>query len=105
MEKFNLLPLLDYIDPSSLDYTEWVQVGMALKEEGYTYNDWDSWSQRDSARYHEGECEKKWETFDSMGSVVTGATITQMAKENGWEPKMREENKAFGWDDSIEAVS
>lgn len=105
LEKFNLLPLLDYIEPSSLDYTEWVQVGMALKEEGYTYNDWDSWSQRDDARYHEGECEKKWETFDGTGSVVTGATITQMAKENGWGPKMREENKAFGWNDSIEAVS
>ncbi|WP_283600082.1 PriCT-2 domain-containing protein, partial [Ligilactobacillus salivarius] len=47
--KLNLLELLDYIDPSMLNYQEWVNVGMALKYEGYSVNDWDSWSQRDSA--------------------------------------------------------
>ena len=57
MKEFDLLPLLDYIDPSTLDYTEWVQVGMALKHEGYDETDWDAWSQRDGARYHDGECE------------------------------------------------
>ena len=89
MKEFDLLPLLDYIDPSTLDYTEWVQVGMALKHEGYDETDWDAWSQRDGARYHDGECEKKWQTFDDEGSIVTGATITQMAKENGWQGGMR----------------
>ena len=34
--KLDLLPLLDYIDPSVLDYQEWVNVGMALKAEGYS---------------------------------------------------------------------
>lgn len=33
MEKFDLVPLLDYIDPAMLDYNGWVQVGMALKHE------------------------------------------------------------------------
>lgn len=104
MKEFDLLPLLDYIDPATLDYTEWVQVGMALKHEGYDETDWDAWSQRDGARYHDGECEKKWQTFDDEGSIVTGATITQMAKENGWQGGMRKENQeAFGWDDSFEA--
>lgn len=59
MEKFNLVPLLDYIDPAILDYNGWVQVGMALKHEGYSVDDWNTWSQRDSARYHDGECERK----------------------------------------------
>ena len=104
MKEFDLLPLLDYIDPATLDYTEWVQVGMALKHEGYDETDWDAWSQRDGARYHDGECEKKWQTFDDEGSIVTGATITQMAKNNGWQGGMRKENQeAFGWDDSFEA--
>lgn len=48
MEKFDLVPLLDYIDPAMLDYNGWVQVGMALKHEGYSVDDWDTWSQRDS---------------------------------------------------------
>lgn len=28
---FDLLPLLDYINPAMVDYTTWCQVGMALK--------------------------------------------------------------------------
>lgn len=81
---FDLIPLLDYINPSVLSYQEWINVGMALKHEGYTAMDWDSWSQADS-RYKKGECFAKWDTFKEDGlGTVTGATITQMAKENGW---------------------
>lgn len=47
-DKFDLLPLLDYIDPSKLSYQDWVNVGFALKHEGYTAMDWDIWSQSDS---------------------------------------------------------
>ena len=55
--KLDLIELLEYIDPASLGYQEWVNVGMALKQEGYTAVDWDQWSQSDS-RYHSGECFK-----------------------------------------------
>ena len=75
---FDLLPLLDYIEPSSVTYQEWVDVGMALKHEGYSAADWDSWSQSDS-RYKEGECFKKWDSFQREGlGSITGATITQL---------------------------
>ncbi|MCP9313441.1 PriCT-2 domain-containing protein [Liquorilactobacillus satsumensis] len=84
--KFNLLPLLDYIDPSSLDYSTWAKIGMALKYEGYSVSDWEFWSRNDLGRYHDGECGKKWTTFDGANSPVTGATITQLAKDNGWQP-------------------
>ena len=50
--KLDLLPLLDYIDPSVLDYQEWVNVGMALKAEGYSVSVWDDWSRRDAGRYY-----------------------------------------------------
>ena len=33
-QNLDLTQLLDYIDPSALDYQEWANVGMALKEEG-----------------------------------------------------------------------
>lgn len=51
----NLLKILENIDPSRLDYSEWVSVGMALKDEGFTVQDWDNWSKSD-VRYHEGDC-------------------------------------------------
>lgn len=101
--KMDLIPLLAYIDPAILDYQEWLNVGMALKHEGYTASDWDSWSARDVARYHPGECFKKWTSFE--GSGITGATITQMAKENGWQPKSllndREDAHELDWNDEI----
>ena len=55
-EKTDLIELLDHIDPAQLDYQEWVNVGMALKHEGYSVSDWDKWSMRDSARYHSDDC-------------------------------------------------
>lgn len=102
MDHVDLLDLLNYIDPSKLNYQEWVNVGMALKHEGYTSSNWDSWSQKDS-RYHTGECDKKWETFQGTGSLVTGATITQMAKDNGYTFfNSKEEGYELDWDSTIE---
>ncbi len=84
MEKFDLVPLLDYIDPD-YSYERWYQVGMALKHEGYSMTVWDEWS-RKGAKYQEGECLKKWASFEeNTETVVTGATITQFAKEGGWK--------------------
>lgn len=101
MEK-DLLELLEYIDPAFLDYQEWVNVGMALKHEGYSVFDWDNWSSRDSGRYHPGECEKKWKTFqESSFSIVTGGTIVKMAKDNGWMPHTKKEDYELDWNDII----
>lgn len=102
MEKFDLIPLLEYIDPTQLDYQEWIDVGMALKEEGYSVNDWDLWSRKDQARYHEGECLKKWESFNGSSQVVTGATITKMAKDNGWHT-FNDDDSFLSWESEITA--
>lgn len=86
--KLNLIELLDYIEPAMCSYEEWVNVGQALHEEGYECSAWDTWSAKDAQRYHTGECEKKWRTFGAYtGKHITGAVITNMAKENGWTPK------------------
>lgn len=101
---FDLLPLLDYINPAMVDYATWCQVGMALKHEGYTAMDWDNWSQADT-RYKRGECFKKWDTFnEEAGTVVTGATITQLAKEGGWQPASngRGDSHELDWEDTID---
>lgn len=100
---FNLLPLLDYINPATVDYQTWINVGMALKQEGYTAMDWDNWSQSDT-RYRKGECFAKWDTFKGNGlGTVTGATITQLAKDNGWQPASSgRDSHELSWDDEID---
>lgn len=100
MERTDLLEILKHIDPSQLNYQEWVNVGMALKHEGYTAADWDFWSQGDSSRYHAGECFKKWDTFQGVGTPVTGGTIVQMAKDQGFAFEAPE-SRALDWNDTI----
>ncbi len=105
MAEFNLVPLLAYINPD-VDYLTWTQVGMALKHEGYPVSVWEDWS-RGGAKYHEGECAKKWQTFnEETGEIVTGATITQMAKAGGWkkEEKLDIFNMTFTDADLIPGV-
>lgn len=98
--QFDLLEAIEYINPAELDYQGWVNVGMALQHEGYSVGVWDSWSARDTARYHKGECERKWRTFHGSGSApVTGGTIVQMAKESGWVPQCGHE---LDWEDTIQ---
>lgn len=98
--ELDLSMLLDYINPVDLDYQEWVNVGMALKHEGYSVSVWSSWSARDARRYHLGECEKKWSSFNGTANPVTGGTIVQMAKENGWSFSSGE-GKELDWDSEI----
>lgn len=102
MKKFDVTKLLEYINPINCTYEEWLQVGMALCHEGYPVEIWDSWSQQDLERYNDGECYAKWDSFRGNPTPITGATITQMAKERGWEPKEQaKEDKALAWDDVI----
>lgn len=98
---YDLQSCLDSIDPGSLDYSEWVQVGMALKAEGYECHVWDEWSRRDVPRYHPGECERKWQSFSNAGRYqnnVTGGTVVEMAKRNGWEPPEYDIGEPLDWD-------
>lgn len=100
MDKQNLLKILSYIDPAMLDYQSWVNVGMALKDAGYTPVDWDNWSQRDAGRYRPGECIKKWESFNGSSTPVTIGTIVQYAKDQGWTPMT--DAHELDWDDVFE---
>ncbi|WP_423064754.1 AAA family ATPase [Erysipelothrix rhusiopathiae] len=103
MNEINLLSIIKNIEPSKLSYTEWVQVGMALKHEGYSAYDWDLWSSKDTERYKPGECYLKWETFNEQaGTIVTGGTIVQLAREQGFESPKYDAGYALDWDDEIE---
>lgn len=82
--EFDLVPLLAYIDPDE-SYETWIQVGMALKHEGYSLTIWEDWSRKGN-KFHDGECSRKWDSFgEETDTIVTGATITNLAKSGGWK--------------------
>lgn len=82
--EFDLVPLLSYIDPDE-SYETWIQVGMALKHEGYSLTIWEDWSRKGN-KFHDGECSRKWDSFgEETDTIVTGATITNLAKSGGWK--------------------
>ena len=100
----NLEELLAYIDPAQCSYQEWCGIGMALKDAGYPVSVWDAWSARDGARYHAGECAKKWRSFNGSDTPVTAGTIVHMALENGYQPHRSDPNaRSLGWDEEISA--
>jgi RecA-family ATPase len=93
----SILEALKQIDASKTTYEEWIQIGMALKAEGYDCSVWDDWSKNDS-RYKDGECDRKWGTFKGSSIPISGGTIIKMAKDTGWEPR----GGFMDWDDTIE---
>jgi len=97
----NIIKALKNLDVSSLTYQEWINVGMALKAEGYDWNVWDDWSKNDS-RYKPGECEKKWRTFTGSSTPITGGTIIQMAKDRGYVSFSFDGDGCLDWDSVIE---
>lgn len=95
----DLYEILNAIDPAACDYNEWITVGMVLKQEGGSLSDWEAWSARDGARYHQGECAKKWEGFHGSTSPVTMGTLVNLALQHGWSPRNDwGEDAAYGWE-------
>ena len=97
MEQTDLLEILTWIDPAELSYQEWVSVGMGLHQAGYTAQDWEDWSRKDGARYHPGECARKWNSFHGSGTPVTAGTIVQMARGRGGHPPRIKYGFELGW--------
>lgn len=104
-ESYSLSDVLDHIDCETLSHADWIRVGMAIKHEGGTVQDWDAWSASDPQRYHTGECEKKWASFNGSTNPVTMATLVKLAKDQGWEPdkRIRTEQPIIkrSWNDTV----
>lgn len=104
-ESYSLSDVLDHIDCETLSHDDWIRAGMAIKHEGGTVQDWDAWSASDPQRYHPGECEKKWASFNGSANPVTMATLVKLAKDQGWEPdkRIRTERPIVkrSWDDIV----
>lgn len=92
---------LQYIDCSTLNYTEWIQVGMAIKEAGMGCDVWDRWSAKDGRRYTPNGCEQHWKSFNGAAQPITQAYIFKLAKDNGWR-KYDGNDETLEWDGVIE---
>ena len=67
---------LAHLDPD-MDYADWIAIGMALKAHGCSCAVWEAWS-RGGTSYKQGECERKWNSF--QGSGVGFGSVVNMAK-------------------------
>lgn len=99
--KDNVLTALEYLDVAVMPRDEWITVGMALKEEGYSCSVWDEWSRNDS-RYKEDECRNKWDSFRGAPTPVKGGSIIELAKSYGWHPSSSSGDRPLDWNDMIE---
>lgn len=64
-------------------YDDWLQVGMVLQSvDDSLLADWITWS-RQSSKHLDGECERKWQSFDPNSGVGIG-TLGDLAKQHGW---------------------
>jgi len=82
--------MLDYVT-SDCARDEWVQVGMALRDE---FGDaachlWHNWSQKAGKRYNHNDAQSAWRSFSGHG--VTIGTLVYMAKQGGWLPAVKED--------------
>ena len=84
-EQERAIAMLEKIPCSQQTYSDWIAVGMCLKNNGNSLADWEHWSATDSERYKVGECERKWRDFN--GSGVTIATLHKFAQWYGYSEK------------------
>lgn len=84
-------------------YEQWLDVGIALKNEGGSCVEWEQWSAGDS-RFKEGECARKWATFRGAARPIGVGTVVQISRELGQTPPKRErEGMAMDWAQEITA--
>jgi len=85
------------------DYDIWIMVGQSLHELDESLLDqWDEWSKQ-SDKYKEGECHRRWLSFNKGGGRGLGSLV-HVAKENGWIPP--QDYRAMSVDDAtLTAVS
>jgi P4 family phage/plasmid primase-like protien len=85
------------------DYDIWIMVGQTLHSLDESLLDvWDEWSKQ-SDKYKEGECHKRWLSFSRNGGRGIGSLI-HVAKEHGWTPS--EDHRVQNVDDeTLTAVS
>ena len=96
--KLTALECLNHLKPAALEYDEWLAVGMACKDAGISFAEWDNWSAQDSKRYRQCEMKRKWDSFQGGGIGTVGVgTIVKLCKDQGYTIK-HDEGHELEWD-------
>jgi len=78
------------------DYDVWITIGQSLHSlDESLLSEWDDWSKQ-SDKYKDGECHRRWKSFSKGGGRGVGSLI-HIAQEHGWKPS--QEHKAMNVDD------
>jgi len=95
--------ILDFIpNDASLEYDEWIMVGMAIHEATQSggYDLWVKWSEK-SPKHDDSQMLMKWKSFGKNPNRYTVGTLIHLAKENGYEFKhdvdMQELDSNIDW--------
>lgn len=100
------LAILKLDKKRAIDYTSWLEVGIALYNNGDNLNNktlkvWEEFSKHCNEKYDEMACYNKWNTFSPRENGLTIATIFHWLKEdNPQEHKVitkESSNKYEGW--------
>jgi len=79
------------------DYDIWITVGQSLHSlDESLLDEWDNWSKQ-SSKYKDGECHRRWLSFSRGGGRTLGSLV-HIAQENGWQPS--QEHKVMTVDDA-----
>lgn len=63
-QRQNVEMYLQYVKPAMLNDEEWIKVATAMKTEGFSYSEFDSWCSSDGdSRYNEAENRKRWDSL------------------------------------------
>lgn len=77
--------------PPDIDRETWLTLGMASKDGGLSFYDFDSWSSTASS-YNQKQCQSVWRSIKRGG--VTVATLFHIAKQYGYKPNGDIDHKA-----------
>ncbi|MCW5584279.1 MAG: PriCT-2 domain-containing protein, partial [Gammaproteobacteria bacterium] len=75
---------LNSLDPSC-SYEEWIQIGMAVKAAGLSFEDFHSWCENGSNYKNRKDCLTAWNSLKETGGI-TSATLFYLARQKGWQP-------------------
>jgi P4 family phage/plasmid primase-like protien len=79
------------------DYDIWITVGQSLHSlDESLLDEWDNWSKQ-SDKYKEGECHRRWLSFSKGGGRGIGSLI-HVAQQNGWVQS--QEHRVMNVDDA-----
>ncbi|NBS71525.1 hypothetical protein EBT31_21835, partial [bacterium] len=79
------------------DYDIWITVGQSLHNlDESLLEQWEEWSKQ-SSKYREGECHRRWRSF-TRGSGRSIGSLIHVAREQGWQPS--QEHRGLSVDDA-----